>query len=758
VKSNKSEGKVQVGESRLWSKATIAGLMCLTVALYPTLINQAFYFIDDYQLQFAPMFIEVGRLLADGTFPLMTDRSWYGGAILAEYQYGVLNPISLLLYFAFNFGFWNLQTAATFFSLAHLFILSTGIFYFCAEFGCNRSEATVASITGCTSTWILYWCAADWIPGLVSLSWWPWALALLSRSAEGHRAIFPAAIFTALLLLSGWPFSDLALLIAAGIIALFSMRSRQNLSGTLRICVALTLGVGLAMPAIMPLWFFVQEGGRDLPLETQNAWRPALEGLLAFGFPSFLTVWRTFELRYEFLLSPPMLYAGWFLPLILLKTNWRRSLLDDRHGLSLFAMATAFFVLSLLPGFGNFRYPFRWIPYFHLSIIFLCFWAIGKERHLHGSIGLGSFLWFCATIICGFVLAIGNSPGLFILHGSFLLLLLGLTAALVFIIRKPDQYSNNQALGIFALGQLLIFMAMVNIWPTNDRVANWHLPASRAVYTQQPEYRQIRQLSLYNDIQPMSSDELWWTEVMSGGNVNLLFGTAALNGYSPIRPAHLDRALCFDYKGAACLDVSRRLFSRDPSTGASMAELFRLDRIVVTHGSHQEEFEKWKTSDWILTHDGKYSQSYERVRRDSEFPGSISWAEPGTHFKISSSTVRQETFDVTSSPNFAGGLVVFARAWYPGYNARLNGQSLPVLRHLGIFPEVRLPPGANGVLELEYWPAGFTMGLWMAGGAVGILTIIGIVGLPRYKRLIELSKVRFRGTVETLQIDASNFD
>ena len=70
--------------------------------------------------------------------------------------------------------------------------------------------------------------------------------------------------------------------------------------------------------------------------------------------------------------------------------------------------------------------------------------------------------------------------------------------------------------------------------------------------------------------------------------------------------------------------------------------------------------------------------------------------------------------------------MVFRRALYPGFRARLDGRELPVVPVDLILPGVRLPAGSRGRLELDYAPASLTIGAALAAlallaAALGIL-------------------------------------
>jgi len=57
--------------------------------------------------------------------------------------------------------------------------------------------------------------------------------------------------------------------------------------------------------------------------------------------------------------------------------------------------------------------------------------------------------------------------------------------------------------------------------------------------------------------------------------------------------------------------------------------------------------------------------------------------------------------------------LVLAHACYPGWRARVNGTTTPLLRANAAFTAVELPPGLS-VVELSYEPRSIEIGLWIA--------------------------------------------
>ena len=79
--------------------AVVAALLGVAIASYSYVIEPAALLRSDKELQFMPFYYEIGRLLQNGEWPLLTTWTMQGGNFLFEYQYGVFNPVSLLSFY-----------------------------------------------------------------------------------------------------------------------------------------------------------------------------------------------------------------------------------------------------------------------------------------------------------------------------------------------------------------------------------------------------------------------------------------------------------------------------------------------------------------------------------------------------------------------------------------------------------------------------------------------------------------------------------
>ena len=179
--------------------ASLAVLLAVAGGIVAELGEPGFFFRDDMQHYFMPMFMEIGGQLAQGTWPAISLRTWFGGNLVGEYQYAVYNPVSLLLYWAIH-RMSDPAAAAFVFSVFHLALCSLGTFLLARAVGLRNDLAVVAAVVVSTNNMLVYWFAASWISHLVAFAWSTWAMAFLVRATEDprHAVTAAAAIFLTL--------------------------------------------------------------------------------------------------------------------------------------------------------------------------------------------------------------------------------------------------------------------------------------------------------------------------------------------------------------------------------------------------------------------------------------------------------------------------------------------------------------------------------------------------------------------------------
>jgi hypothetical protein len=693
----------------------ISGAIC-AVLLVPLVFNRYFYFSDDYQSQFMPMFVEIARQLKHGMFPLFTEHAWHGGAIVAEYQYAVFNPICLALYLCLDF-FPDVAWAAAFYAIVHYFILAAGTHILCLSLRFTRPAAAVGAVLACSSTWLLYWGAQSWIAALVSISWVPWCLAALVLTYHNPKWLPAAAVATALPLLSGWPFTTASLAVLLGLAFVFGIAAGASRERVAWAAAAAGLGGGLALPAILPTFEYLHSSARTVAGVGKFAWRASVEGLLSSGLPTFIGPWWSDWDGPLSFYTPSFFYFSWFALLAL--ANMTRVSYRSPDTKLLMYLTGAFVVLSASPAIWQLRWSFRYLPFVHLLASLLIGSVISNEMRVEGT----SWRWRAkpsSIAIWGpCAVATVSVPGAFVLHFAFSLL----ASACAWLAARA--LVNKGPFVACLLGpQAVFFFLIVTTSPTNTALPSWQPPTARV-----PQGASGRELSLFAPLGNHTTiTQDFWANV-SVGNRGLFYGRDTINGYTPVGMPGLDEALCLSWISASCPDAVDKLFVRDAETGQTLIDLLDVTKVVAQRGVFDAAFGRAATSEW---HQSGQSKTTIAFSRDSKLTNAIAWASPG----ISVVNTSDNHYEISSDSNVRGGKIIFSKAWYPGYSARLNGERIEVRAYRGMLPEVDIPSGARGRLVLTYWPAGLTAGLIGAGCSTLILALF--LALGRFQIFLRL--------------------
>jgi len=559
---------------RQWA-GELAGFLLVFSACMVTKVafNRRFFFHDDMQHQFLPVFYEIGRHLRSGRWPTELSSTWFGGDLLVEYQYAIFNPLSLAQYLVLP-SLDSLVAAATFVAVSWYFLLCAGAFAFVRS-QAPLSHALLAVAILATNPLISYWFASSWMPGLASLAWFPWLLfgmaaSSLRRTTRGVIvAISCAGIATA-----GWPHALVAAALIIAAHALWHMNSPKSfLQYSMTIALPAAGAVLLAAPAWMPILLSVDSMSRPALITNNPYFFVAVLGAIAnAGFPThldFMVGFNGFDLTSTpFYFIAPALFA---IALMLRATDLRKLLHDDYFGPSLFLIG-AFYVLSLGPAtLGPIRWPFRFMLYGVLLVSLVLPVAIHqgvkitRERLLLG-IGI--------CLLSAF-LAWQKSPQLWRDHFHSLLLVL-----VTFLVAAWFVHVKRPAMMIMSvIGFTIVCSAYIHLlFPSNTAVADWYPPDRVSKFDRPPGVSQS-DLVLFISGKAVSG-QVGGPEMYSG-NIHLLAGVSAVNGYSPLRSRHLGETFCFAQFGNTCDLVSTALV--EPIAGFNMTavELSGITKVVV---------------------------------------------------------------------------------------------------------------------------------------------------------------------------------
>lgn len=654
-------------------------------------LNHRFFFMDDRQAQYFPYGLLIKEQLLNGEFPFLTTRTFYGGALWLDWQYGIYNPLSLLMDLMIMPQ--HLELSGFLFALVSNLLLTVAAYVLGRAYDLRPAWAALMGLLMGLNIYIVYRCANIWHPGVTSLAWLLFSWAALKKLLEAERYIAGHALVVALLVYlmisAGWPHCDIAFAIITG--ALFVQSWRQEKGRALRLVPAGLLAAAFSLPVLLPpLLAFSWTARGAVPPTT--LFHPAIFDFANVSNP----VWWPFMTDGQ--PGPqPMLYLCWFALPILFLVDWDK--LRRKH-LLLLAVLMEIFFLCAASGFGLsllLRYPIRWIPYLFTPSLLALLLAVQEEKWSFTPARLRQgTAAFVLPILAAFILRPHLPLAAWAVAGAGLLAL-----GIFFLQAKWGKLRHVPAffgISSFAITTLIFIAVPVNLdavdWNKADQTAIAAPPASTNV-----TYTLASAKGTF--IPKGTRDEREFPIAAMGA----YYGLNTINGYSSIGQRGLEKTLhCTQYSFILCALPPETLLAKEPETGVSYLDLFKVNRILVEMGDLSARMEAQHLHGW-KEKALQNAVEFERQKK-IDLPGTLSWR-PADLIVASPSAAGGSDETLTLEKGTHPGLLVFARLFYPGFHATLNGAPLNVRPVNDMLVGVEVPARAEGVMRLSFLPPGF---------------------------------------------------
>lgn len=716
-------------------KAILAlALSLLAVLLIPEVTNPGFYYADDVRHYFMPHIMDIGVRLNQGEIPWITLRSWFAGNYVGDGLLSIFNPINLTLYWICAL-IGDPAVAALFFAGSYLYLTGTGVYLLACSYFTPRRWAVIAALAYCSSAYVLYWHASSWWNAYVGTCWMIWAWWAWRQFVREQRWGVVAFFSTYFLLVSGWPQGTImgALIV---LVEMWFARTRfirtthtthtwlrwwvldmRNLAPVLLVAAC---AAGASLISNYPAYLHALDSARSSwEISRGPEWVGSFDYLIAAGWPSFLGTAATFFGNQP---SLPVYYLAWFVPPALLLLVRRDIWLSYRtHVLPLLVIAAIAALISLGPAyFYMLRWPLRFLTFAHVPMVIAACVVIRELDLRHRR---ERQVWIAYAAL-GAVASTLADPQAWLIHLAFLgiaILALRLGAA-----RDNSAPHLAVTLGLILLTIHLCFHLM---WPANGNVGNWSVPSY--AYIDAPEsFSGDSRVVLTPTALPCTDGECRF----ASGNIGMWEPGRALNGYSPVGQRSYHATLGFNlWSWTDRKSAVTNYFAEDRSTGKSLYELMRISEFRVFGPVLLEQFEETKTGEWC-TETMFAGKIFKRLSKGINLPGTVSWISPGIQVDTrGAATSTRESIELLANDTAEkGGRIVFARAWYPGYSAHLDGMPLKVERYADFLVSVLVPPKSSGTIELRYDPAGFSWTLPLAVSCTFLAIFVAL--LPTLRR------------------------
>lgn len=755
-------------------------------------IHPNFFWIDDMQSQHISAYIDMARAIGEGSFPLISPYSWNGGQLAGELQYGVFSIFQLSLSCVICNLPISMSSMAALFCVTYLLILSAGSYILGRSYRLppylNFLMATSLPFSG----YLILWGTKSWFPILTSLAWLPWAWATLRwtmKEPDRPLTAICGGLLIYLVFSAGWPFTNLMLLLIGAWMITTKIFQTKSLPKIKYFILAWVIGLLLATPTIIMFIEAMKWSTRGHAwFHPQRAWMvpwPAFWGLF---LPAYETFWMNFDVVWTPRFSAE-LFCGVAPPALLLLVLWKGKKSMFKKVLPEIFLLGILFLLTSLPTLTPLQHSFRWLPLFHLIFLLVvallwnfyttdenCIAQMKSEWK-----GVSRAYTLCASLTAIVtsllfarvaVLKMIGTPPLRIASYS----ILGILCVWIVVSRLVSLRVNQWLISIVSLISLMISLAIL---PNPNLLPEWKIPEKiRAAYPYKQDSLYLALIdynAIYRFYDLYPEDD---RAILKFGNLPLASKVKFINGYSPTYPTGINFLFLFAWSGFTGPSTIREFV-----THPELLDFLQIDGVLIPkklypslalppswsrtyESANLSLYERAaptpsarSVSQAILTPDAKQFiiQNKDNNRWSQcliESP-SLESQQTQTFAQANLTSIKETrlgvTADAQNSDPHRPALVIFKRAWYPGYRAFLNQQELHVYISNLCMPAVQLPPNASGKLSLQFRPIRLTQSLFAV--SAGILLILGLGIRPAHTSVTDPKKraklsLRARGQLQ----------
>lgn len=737
----------------VWALVPAFGSVLVCFLLYA--LNHRYFYLDDRLGMFVPVYLDIGRMLHEGVFPWMTLGVQASGNYLVEYQFGIFNPLCL-------FAMW---LAPLFDNQAFAHAVISAVYVAATSLACSMLgralrfappfNALIAFVVA-TNAPHMIWNVTAWLPAAPGLCFFILALAAALSYVQrpGTRAAVGVTLSAYLLLTAGWPqsvaFFVVLFALLVGVVLYRERLSRESWKRVTGLSLLTLAGFCLAALAVIALIAAAPftERPQSMVLNAGNFMAATVGGLFMAAFPffgEFFFTWGGYKPQ-----TLPHFYAAWFLLPAVVFVDWSKVRFTTAGRFLAFATLLAG-LLALGPErLGPLRFPIRFVPYYHVLLIFFLGWVVQTHqaalcvtRHrLLAVLGLSGVMavmaWETTPYLAGPVLASSLLTG-------------GLSALLGYALLKQ----NRKAVTAVLAGGTLLALAAVFAPPPfglyaqprpykSDaegtdhpypfaRGVDWLTPEKRSGFPDLGRAPNRYTLFFGHYVPALPYPEAHYA--FRPASLGLLTNMRSVNGYTSLGHAGYRQWLRMDHGNLVKYraEAAKKIFERDPETGARIADLLGIDQIIALKGEMSDLITANKPVDWVIAKKNDITTTYHAPPAAEPLPGTVSWLTKGVTIKGLSESPTEERMAITTPD--AGGKIIFARIWWPGFHADLDGRELPVTAHGKVLVSVTLPAQAKGVLRLTYRAPGHRIYPFLAGLALFLFIPAGLFLARRTKAL-----------------------
>ena len=664
--------------------------LLLVVGVVPLPFIHRFYFRGDTQVAYTGWWYHLGQSVRAGHLPLMEPLHWEAGNYVAEGQWGLFSPLTILIGLLATITP-NLVLFVTALKIGLIVLGGTGTYLLTRSYGARDGLAVVAgAVVGlCSQSVFLDW--PSWVNGQIGVALLPWAWWFTRRAMAGRNPA-PALALCYLVVSVGYVYCAiyLSVVLLACLVDAAMSRSRREL------LTVLALGVfsGLVMLTVyLP-------GVLTAPV--------TVRGSLAVVWPGVFT--RTpLDLLVSMVPTPRDFYLLWLLPVVVwfdlrrLRGSWR-----DLVGASVATLVLVLWVLGPSQA-GPLRWPARVLPALMVPLVVLL--AVVASRCLVTRVSRSRLALSLAWVAGAAWVLVEQNPQntQHAVVGAALV-----AAALVVVWWSLGRRSPRTTVGV-VLVSTVGFLALQFVVQPTPPSADRHMPAATRAYAGQipsasgdvmvlgdATTRVIEQRKIVDDLLVGAS---WY-----------LNPAAVQNGYTTINFRTFREKFCRTYNGGTCSRALTALLEREPTTGRPWVDLLSASTLVLFRPYFKNDVLMQPPAGWTVSEVTRYTVVWTRQDRLPTAGGVVATS-AGSTVAEELVTDREVRLRVTSV-GAQGGTVTLSRLAWPGYTVDGGRLGSPLDDML---VRVDLPAGSTGsTVTLRWDPPGWTLeALALAAAVLG---------------------------------------
>ncbi|ACU76838.1 conserved hypothetical protein [Catenulispora acidiphila DSM 44928] len=710
--------------------AALVAVVVAVLAQIPLLTNRFFYLWDDSAAEFLPVWNRIGTDLLHGHWNPLVPGMWNGGNFAAEALFGIWNPVELLdaLFTALS---GDLLIAAIVIKTQFLVLLTLGIYAVCREYRAGRAAAAVVAVALPFSGFTLYFDAASWIAGLMGFAWTAHFWWSARRYMRGRLNPVVPIIFGLMIVTTGNPYGLLGMVVVASALAAESLAARDR-RAIWRLAGVSAVAASAAALVFLPLVLSAAVTTRSPGSGIMNTGFlvPGVGDLLNLSAPAYLPHSVSWHMAFW---SVPATYLAWFIAPLAPWLDWRRVTHRPRTLIGVGLLAVVYLAMAVGPSqIWLFRWPLRVIEYAYLGLCIVL--ALALTEAPRTDLPRRRAAVTAAIIVVGGYLSWSAQPGRFHTVIAATALVGVLSWLMVRRVRAGRPLSRLLIGGTVAV---LGFQALA--FPANQNVTNWH--PQHDVASMKQHFDKLYQGNTLMVGDPLTeADRLGRRQVwhdLPGGNLLQVAGVTSLNNYTGVSYRAYMRHLCMSYYGGTCQSLFARLWHKDTDSAADLADLLRLQTVVVqTRQSVLKALNppppaagKTPTKPLVLPAGWTVRELDAHtlvLNRRNALPwpnGRVSYTAPGVH--VTADDIASDGVGETLRYTGSGEVRIAALLW-PGWHATVDGHAAKLKgTDVGII-KVLLPPARSGgsTLKLSFQPPGYRIGEAMALLGLGLAGLI----------------------------------